>query len=127
MANLRIVFSSGTELSANDCGVVVPHVVAEYETVAAAITAAELALEEGALDRVCAFQEDILLMEWTDVVLDGIQIILNEEGVATLHLYMRGESARETTEEDLEKVAAYDILFGMEDDEEDEEEDEEAE
>ena len=119
MANLRLVFANEFEIAATDCGIV-PHVVAEYDTAAEALAAVEAITEDGALDKVQAFKDDLLLMEWEDVNLDGFQGVIND--VVTLHLYMQENGERTgATEEDLEKAKAYDILFGMEDEEEDEE------
>lgn len=117
MANLRIVFANAFEISATECGVV-PHVVAEYTNVDDVIEAVGRVMEDGALASVRALRDDILLMEFTDVVLDGFQGIWNDEtGNVTLHLYMHETGERTSTEEDLEKAEVYDILFGMEDEE----------
>lgn len=114
MATLRIVFNNGFEMSATECGVV-PHVVAEYNTLEDALSAVSSIQEDGALERVRVLKDDVLLMEFTDVILDGFQGVIND--VVTLHLYMHEEGGRSTTEEDLEKVDAWDILFGSQDEE----------
>lgn len=118
MADLRVVFANGTEVNAAECGIV-PHVVAEPMTVADALDVITGIMEEGALARICVFNDDALRMEFRDVALDGFQGVLLGDDV-TLHLYMH-ETGEPTgaTEEDLENVEAFNILFGMEDEEED--------
>lgn len=118
MANLRIVFANAFEISATECGVV-PHVVAEYTNVDEVLEAVGHVMADGALASVRALRDDVLLMEFTDVVLDGFQGICDDEtGKVTLHLYMHETGERTTSEADLEKAEVYDILFGMEDEEE---------
>lgn len=119
MANLRVVFANGTEVNAAECGIV-PHVVAEPMTLADALEVIAGITEEGALARVCVFDDDTLRMEFRDVALDGFQGVFLEEDV-TLHLYMHETGERTgATEEDLANVDAFNILFGMEDEEEEE-------
>lgn len=118
MANLKLVLADEHAFFVSECGVI-PHVVVTFDNFADVMNCIETFTTEGNLREMSVFRGDALLMEYKDVVIDGIQIVFGE--TYTVHLYMREENAHEgATEEDLDRSNAYDILFGMNDEEDEE-------
>ena len=118
---LNIELATGFTFPAEECGVI-PHIVARCDTLANSLDVVEQIAEDGALDTVKVYNaEDVLLMEFSEVVCDGFQGILGEEDV-TLHLYLTEGAERIDSGSASENAEALNILFGMNDEEEEEEE-----
>lgn len=118
MSNLRLVLADEHAFYVSECGVV-PHVVVTFDSFADVMNCIETFTAEGNLSAMSVFKGDALLMEYQDVVIDCIQIVFG--GTYTVHFHMREENGHEgATEEDLDRSNAYDILFGMNDEEDEE-------